>query len=72
MRIVAYTYEAAMHCPCCAYKRFHTAIVKNSDQHGVNLDAVDREGNLVTPVFAIDEGWQGEACDTCFTPFVGL
>lgn len=68
MAIVAYTYEAAMHCPCCAFKRFHTAIVKNSDEHGVDLDAVDREGNLVHPVHSTDEGWTGEACDTCRAP----
>lgn len=58
--IVAYAYEAALHCPSCSYKRF-----------GEILEgAIDNEGNLVTPVFV----WQtndyvGECCDDCFEVF---
>lgn len=61
MRIIAYTYEAGIHCPACAIARFggepgHTWVLE---------DAVDREGNPVHPVFAIDEMDEDEACATC-------
>lgn len=47
MRIVAYVYEAALHCPKCAQKRFGEAIN--------NLDAVDREGNPIGVLFDHEE-----------------
>ena len=55
MRIVAYTYEADIHCWDCA-----TAAGM------AKADARDREGNSPHPVFDIDEGWKGEVCGTCF------
>lgn len=69
MRIVAYTYEAAAHCPDCAAARFGGPGVGNLDEHGVGEHARDREGNRVWPVFDLDEGWQGERCDTCGADF---
>ena len=63
---IAYTYEAAYHCPSCAFRRF------GRDVHGfVPEDARDGEGNPIGAVAPWDE-WQqfnGEteilACDTC-------
>lgn len=63
---IAYTYEAAHHCPGCAFERF------GMDEHGfVPEDATDGEGNPIGAVAPWDE-WQafdGEpetlACDTC-------
>ena len=72
VRIIGYTYEAAMHCPACtAGRRF--AIDNNAhphaheagtDEHGVHYNAIDTE-NLVHPVFSTDET-EGEYCDGCF------
>lgn len=63
---IAYTYEAAYHCPDCAAERFGV------DEHGfIPADALDGEGNPVGALAPWDE-WQqftGEhetlACDTC-------
>ena len=67
MKIIAYTYEAAMHCPACARVQFG-AFQGESDEHGVWLDAKDREGNHVAPVFDTDETSETH-CDTCRGPF---
>ena len=67
MRIIAYTYEADYHCIECTNKRFayyHTGDVRFSDAtdkavkvdwNGIYVDQLDNEGNLVHPVFSIDE-----------------
>lgn len=65
---IAYTYEAATHCPSCSFGRF------GEDEHGtVPEDALDNEGNSIGAVAPWDE-WQnytGEietlSCDTCGT-----
>lgn len=59
--IIAYAYEAALHCPDCAYERF-----------GENLEnAIDNEGNEVTPIFSWNElHIDGpDSCDDCFEIF---
>ncbi len=55
-RIIAYTYEADLHCPACAQARF-----------GFEPEAqTDKEGNRVTPVFSDNECPPGgEYCGTC-------
>lgn len=76
MRIRAYCYEAAMHCISCTQTRVfctndqhpHASKPGSLDQHGVPHNAVDREGNLVHPVFSIDELGPDERCDDCFCP----
>lgn len=75
-RIVAYTYDAAMHCPCCTGERAAVGLLTRrpplqmgTDEHGIAFDLIDREGNPVRPVFSTDEGWQGDACDECREPF---
>ncbi len=55
MRIIAYTYEADVHCPACTNARFGQVIRYPRDDCGIPLDATDREGNPVHPVFDIDE-----------------
>ena len=63
LKIIAYTYEADVHCIACTRQRFHW--VNNPhrydlgllDSWGIPTDAEDAEGNLVHPLFSIDE-WQ--------------
>lgn len=57
-RIIAYSYEAAHHCPECTFKRFPEADVDNDT-------AEDSEGNRVHPLFDYDEWFQiDELCET--------
>lgn len=60
--IIAYTYEAAIHCPACTRLRFPTI-----DRVSVRIDdlCTDREGNHVRAVFSTDEMDLGESCDDC-------
>lgn len=71
-RIVAYTYEADVHCPACARKRFAPALTGcgpadltqwHEDEHGLPIEATDREGNPVHPVFSTDE--RGDSLTHC-------
>lgn len=64
MRVVAYTYEADVHCPACTYQRFGRHILPQyqqdecpelCDEHGIVLDATDSDSNPVRPVFSTDE-----------------
>lgn len=57
-RIVAYTYEAAYHCPDCTRQRFAAVPLfayGNPDKNGVEFTAKDNEGNPVHPVFDTDQ-----------------
>ena len=65
MRVVAYTYEAAMHCLACTHTRFSAAYKETGDVS----TCLDREGHPPHSVFLIDEGWLRESCDTCGVPF---
>lgn len=66
-RIVAYTYEADVHCPACANNRFGQHIRYPRDANGIPLDSTDREGNPVHPVFSTDEVTRTHYthCGTC-------
>lgn len=57
MRIVAYAYTAAIHCPDCAAKCFHDL--------DINEFLVDSEGNGVKPLLRIELEGNDEYCDTC-------
>lgn len=53
--IVGYAFEAALHCVDCTLDRFPRP-----------SKAVDREGNIPSPVFVGDEeGESGDHCDDC-------
>ena len=79
-RIVAYTYEADVHCPECTRKRFAAAYYGQwhpRDEHGLPDYAerdpqamTDREGNPVHPVFSTDEVTRTHYthCGTCLHP----
>ena len=54
--IIGYTYDADIHCPCCARERF--------DDLDSELEE-DSEGNPIHPVFAGDESEGPEVCGTC-------
>ena len=53
--VIAYTYEASIHCPSCTFERFPTG------------EGIDREGNEVGAVFAGNEFGPNEivSCDDC-------
>lgn len=59
MEVIAYQYDAGVHCIHCSREAF-----------GVRLDddsAVDSEGNNVHPIFDTDEvNLCGESCGTCW------
>lgn len=56
--IVAWTYDAAIHCDDCARKRFHFDADVTTD--------TDSDGNDVHPVFASDYEYQNDdTCGTC-------
>ena len=60
---IGYTYEAGVHCPECAFKRF------GRDENGwVPDNALDREGNAVWPIAPWDEVYDDEACEDCWEP----
>ena len=61
VRIVAYTFEADIHCPACTAERANVGLLKRepplhpyTDEFGLTADLVDREGNPVKPVFSTD------------------
>jgi hypothetical protein len=63
-RIVAYTYDAAVHCKDDTERKFGLEPGRN----WVKESAIDSEGNSVHPVFTIE--WEGnsvESCDDCGT-----
>ena len=73
MKIIAYTYCADVHCPhCTGQALIHRQLtlandhpcaipVKHTgmDEFGIPLNVQDREGNLIHPVFDIDEDPDG-------------
>jgi hypothetical protein len=62
MNIIAYTYNADIHCPDCTHNDAACGLLKRvpplqleTDEHGIALDLEDSEGNPVHPVFSTDE-----------------
>ena len=75
MRIIAYTYDADVHCVACTTRRFGAfkGIVKTlmqergqCDEHGID-EPTDSEGNLIHPVFSTDEH-DFTHCGDCHQP----
>ena len=74
MRIIAYAYDAALHCPECTYNAAAVGLLQRvaplspyTDEHGLTDDLVDSESNPVHPVFNTDETYPGECCTDCYT-----
>ena len=63
MTILAYTYEAAVHCTACTRKTFGVRFIKMSELSDYFLPD-DREGNRIRALFSTDE-WQNLVCNDC-------
>ena len=70
-RIIAYTYDADVHCPACASNDAAVGILRREpplslygDEHGLAYDLIDREGNHIYPVFSTDEH-DFTSCNDC-------
>jgi mannose/cellobiose epimerase-like protein (N-acyl-D-glucosamine 2-epimerase family) len=80
MKIVAYTYDAAIHCVQCTQRRArqfkfdarlaeHVAPHLRIDEHGIHIGTIDSEGNQLRPVFSDDEIVRAQThCDDCNHP----
>lgn len=56
MKIIAYTYEAEVHCPACTRDSFkRRKATEWVDENGISDVCEDRDGNPVHPVFSTDE-----------------
>ena len=72
-RIIAYTYDADVHCPACADAAYAAGWLVRSgrhgeyDEHGLPMSLIDREGNPVRPVFSTDEH-DFTSCGDCGAP----
>ena len=77
MKIIAYTYEADVHCPACTKKAGQRMLLDHRhpyamgtswiDDNGIEYDLVNSEGNLIHPVFNTDEDPDGTftRCGDC-------
>lgn len=64
MRIIAYTFEADLHCPSCTRQATERMKLDHAhpyamgdacqDDHGLEFDFVDSDSNLIHPVFSAD------------------
>lgn len=72
-RIIAYTYDADVHCPGCADAAYAAGWLVRSgrqgeyDEHGLPMSLIDSEGNPVHPVFSTDEP-DFTSCSDCGAP----
>ena len=72
-RIIAYTYDADVHCPACADAAYAAGRLVRSgrqgeyDEHGLPMSLIDSEGNPVRPVFSTDEH-DFTSCGDCGAP----
>lgn len=58
MRVIGYTFDADVHCPGCARQALQAGqgvAIGQLDEHGVDSEQRDREGNVVHPIFTTDE-----------------
>lgn len=75
MRIIAYTYEADVHCPDCTARAWAAGRLignpcQGQDEHTLPYSMVDREGNPTHPVFSTDEQEHPEYCGDCHAPIL--
>ena len=65
MKIIAYTYDADVHCVHCTQMQFgDTRKEWSTDEHNIPHEAQDSEGNSIHPVFSTDEH-DFTHCGTC-------
>lgn len=74
MSIIAYSFNADVHCPGCTKAREQSLRLDHNhpyaidalmlDEHGIEYDLVDNDGNLIHPVFDTDEH-EFTACSDC-------
>lgn len=71
MRIIAYTYDADVHCVDCAKKTTFRldpdslTLDNQYDEHGLSIYSLDSEGNPVHPVFSTYEQLEPLFCGDC-------
>ena len=65
--VIAYTYEADVHCVPCATSRFVAEPGDLVTGSHISPEARDSEGNPVHPVFSTDENPDGLTCGDCLT-----
>ena len=79
MRVIAYAYMADVHCPACTAAAIKSGGLRvdhshplalgprfsssGGDENGIPLDVVDREWNMIGPVFSTDENDFTHCCD---------
>lgn len=83
--IIGYAYLAAIHCPACTAGMWQYGtdelhvdnnhpsahpVTWQCDVNDIPHNLVDREGNLVSPVFSTDENAPDEYCDDCGEPLL--
>ena len=71
-RIIAYTYDADVHCPDCTEHlfligRLVLARPCANDKNGLPMEMTDFEGNPIRPVFSTDE-IPRQHCGDCGAP----
>lgn len=70
MRVIAYSYDADIHCIGCTQGRlansgFKFPVNDRRDEHLIPENAVDSEGNKIHPIFSTDENSDGLYCGDC-------
>lgn len=60
--VIGYAYDADLHCPECALKRFTQAQLDGDDR------ATDSENNPIHPIFLSDEFESMPYCGDCHEP----
>ena len=57
--IIAYAYNAALHCPDCTLKYYSANHLKHLEGRK------DEDGNVITPVFSSNDLPEESCCDDC-------
>lgn len=61
MKIIAYSYDAGIHCVPCSQKHF---LGKGDATNGIHKYQKDSEGNIISPIFSTDKH-ENEFCEDC-------
>ena len=63
--VIGYVYDAANYCVACTQRRFEGVEGSSYDEHGVPVDAVGDEGNVIGAIFRDTETDYDVVCDVC-------